>query len=51
MSLLSDLIPAPNIELRLLFTSAARRVVSPAAAMVPLLLSLPAVVSWVSPLA
>ncbi|CNL48106.1 Uncharacterised protein [Yersinia enterocolitica] len=51
MLLLSDLTPAPKTELRLLFTSAARIEVSPAAAIVPLLLSLPAVVSWVLPLA
>ncbi|CNE30815.1 Uncharacterised protein [Yersinia pseudotuberculosis] len=49
MALLSDLMPAPKTELRLLLTSAARIKVSPAAATVPLLLSLPAVVSWVLP--
>ncbi|CNG80699.1 Uncharacterised protein [Yersinia intermedia] len=51
MLLLSDLTPAPNTELRLLFTSAARSVVSPAAATVPVLLNVPAVVSWVLPCA
>ncbi|CQH62172.1 Uncharacterised protein [Yersinia frederiksenii] len=51
MRLLSDLTPAPKTELRLLLTSEARSEVSPAAARVPVLLSLPAVVSWVLPCA